>query len=355
MENYANAVFEELCLFPEFYARGYSNHKPHSVGITTFADGEIEAVLDLTIRGKDIFLFANSGRSMIDHDPAKAKIQLYNTVDAIRRCDPGRVILFEPYCSPARSDRAMGRSSVALWVHFKILANLGVNYILTYQLHSNKSKSIVDPTICSIEDIPATLQLMEFIASNYVKTKQKLDEEVKNNWLFCSVDSSGESMARDFALAFHTDFINSYKQRDYTRVNTIESVNILSSTDLGEKEIWIVDDMIDTGGSVEAILRSLAKKKVKSVHVAVIHPVFSHPALERFQTLYEEGLFEDIVTLDTIPRANLEKEYPFIKVVPSQRMSAQIVMRLHEGKSFSPFFDKFDIDRYLSQLSYQLF
>ena len=313
MESYAESVFKELCLFPEFYAKGYSNYKPHSVSVKTFADGEIEAVIDLTIREKDIFLFANSGRSNIEDDPARAKMQLYNAVDAIKRCDPRRIILFEPYCSPARSDRAMERSSVALWIHFKILASLGINHILTYQLHSNKSKSIVDPTICSIEDIPATLQLMEFIASNYVQTKQKLDEEVKNNWLFCSVDSSGESMARDFALAFHTDFINTYKQRNYTRVNTIESVNILSSTDLNEKEIWIVDDMIDTGGSVEAVLLALAKKKIKSVHIAAVHPVFSHPALERFQALYKKGLFEDIVVLDTIPRVDIERSLPLYK------------------------------------------
>ncbi len=353
-EEYAQSVFEELCLFPEFYARGYSNVKPYCIDIMTFADGEMEASVALTTRGNDVFLFSSSGRSSIEKNPANAKIELYNTIDAIRRGDPKRIILFEPYCSPARSDRAMGRSSVALWIHFKILVGLGVNYILTYQLHSDKSKTIIDPTQCSIEDIPATLQLMEYIAINHIKSLEYFNNHVHDNWLFCSVDAGGEKMARDFAKTFHTGVITSYKYRNYTTANTVESVKILTANPIGGKEIWIVDDMIDTGNSVEALLISLKKKKVKSVNIAVVHPVFSPPALNKLQKLHKKRLFDNILVLDTIQHdKNYKKNYPFIKTVSSHQLSAQIVMRVHEGKSLSPFFEPFDIDSFLRDLPYK--
>ena len=353
-DKYTQSVFEELCLFPEFYENYHKDSAPHLIKTKEFADGELEAVIDITLKGKNIFLFASSGRSHEVEDPSKAKMVLYHSIDAIKRAQPNSLVVFEPYCSPSRSDRTMGRNSVGLWIHYKFLMSLGVDKILTYQLHSDKSKTIIDPTISAIEDIPANVHMMEYITTHYIKSMDYLNSHVKDNWLFCSVDAGGEGFAQKFSKAFNTGLITTYKQRNYSKVNTVESVNILTATDLTDKEIWVVDDMIDTGGSVETLIRTLNKYKVKKVHLAVIHPVFSRPALEKLNRLYQQGLLHTVLVLDTIPHnIDYAKEYPFVRVVPSANLSAQIILRAHEQKSLSAFFEDFNIHNFLQELPYR--
>lgn len=349
---YTQKVFDELCLFPEFYSNHY--HQPYCIDIKNFADGEIEANIGITLRGKDVVFFVSSGRSFYEEDPAKAKMILYHCIDAIKRSQPRRLIVFEPYCSPARSDRSMGRNSVGIWLHYRFLENLGVNVLFTYQLHSAKSTSIIDPSVSIIEDVPASLQIMEYIASHHIRTIDYFDNYVKDNWLFCSVDAGGEGFARKFAEAFHTGLITSYKQRNYTQINTIESINILTATDLTDKEIWVVDDMIDTGASMEKLIRKLGEYNVKKIHVAIIHPVFSRPSLEKMMRLYEQGLLHTLLVLDTIPHEpEYHTKFPFMKVVSSEKLSAQLVMSIHEDKSLAPFFEAFNINNFLLQLPYR--
>lgn len=354
MENYTKQVFDELCLFPEFYANDYQHNQPYCIDIKTFADGEMEANINITLRGKDIVFFACSGRSYGESDPSRAKMIMYHCIDAIKRAQPKRLIVFEPYCSPARSDRSLGRNSVGIWLHYKILSNLGVNIMITYQLHSDKTKSMFDPVHTILEDVPASLQLMEYIATNHIKTIDYFNSYVKDNWLFCSVDAGGENFVREFSKTFQTGLITCYKQRNYSKVNTVDEVKILTATNIENKEIWIVDDMIDTGGSMEKLIRTLATHKVKKVHIAVVHPVFSRPSLEIMNRLYEQGLLHTLLVLDTIPHEpDYEKKFPFMKVVPSELLSAQLVIRLHENKSLSPFFDEFNINKFLLQLPYR--
>lgn len=352
--NYAQKVFQELCLFPEFYVHYHQYGPPYCINIKNFADGEIEASIDITLRGKDVIFFACSGRSYYEPDPAKAKMIMYHSIDAIKRAQPSRLMIFDPYCSPARSDRSIGRNSVGLWLHYKILMSLGIDSLLTYQLHSDKSKSIMDPNHSFIEDFPASIQLMEYITTNHIVTSDYFNTYVKNNWLFCSVDAGGEGFARLFSKAFQTGLITAYKQRNYSKVNTIESVNILTATNLENKEIWIVDDMIDTGESVETLIRTLGKHNVKKINVAVVHPVFSRPSLEKMNRLYQQGLLHTLLTLDTIPQEpDYHKTFPFMHVVSSQQLTAQIILRIHEDKSLSPFFEEFNINKFLSQLPYR--
>ena len=130
----------------------------------------------------------------------------------------------------------------------KILSSLGARQIVTYQLHSDKSKSMLDHTICVMDDIPALTLLKRYLCDVYIKSIEKLEQEVRSQWAFCSVDAGGEKLARVFANAFGAPLVIAHKQRDYSRVNAIESVNILSAEPVEGKALWIVDDMVDTAG-----------------------------------------------------------------------------------------------------------
>ncbi len=351
MKEYCARVAYHLETFPEFHASNQSREFVGRLNTVKFADGEMEVEVQTTLRGKDVFLFANGARNTLGLSVEENKLELYNTVDALRRSQAGRITLFETYCTSSRSDRTTRRNSVGFWVHYKTLISLGVDHILTYSLHSDKSRSVVDPTLCAIDDVPAMMLLKEYMTDTFIKTTQNLEEEVHKHWLFCSVDAGGEGVAKRYAQAFGTKLVIAHKQRDYNQTNTVDSINILSDTEIEGKEVWIVDDMIDTASSVYALVRELNKRKVSTVNIAVVHPVFSQPAVERLTKLHQEGLLANVVVADTITcPESLKSELPFLHVVSSARLSAEIIMRMHEEGSLSPFFDPFNAWEYLSSL-----
>ncbi len=351
MQEYASRVAYQLKTFPDFYTAANSIDFVGRLETVKFADGEMEVEVHTSLRGKDVFLFSGAGRNERGLSVEENKLELYHAIDALRRAQAGRITLFEPYCSSSRSDRTTRRNSVGFWVHYKTLVSLGVDHIITYQLHSDKSKTVVDPTLCAIDDVPADSLLSEYITDNFIRTSEYLGRHVHHEWAFCSVDAGGESAAKKYARSFGATLMIAHKQRDYNRTNTVESINILSDTEIEGKEVWIIDDMIDTAGSVFALVKELRKRKVGRVNIAAVHAVFSEPALERLLLLYNDGLLENLLITDTVSCSEeLRSQLPFLRVVSSAKLSAEIIMRLHEEKSLSPFFDEFDAVKYLSSL-----
>ncbi len=348
--DYAERVAYEMQTFPDFYRKGYAKSIMGDLKTVTFADGEMEVQLETSIRGKDVFLFGSAGRNAAGRTVEENKLELYHAIDAVRRSQPSRITFFEPYCSSSRSDRTTRRNSVGFWIHYKTLVSLGVDHIITYQLHSEKSRTVVDPTLCAIEDVPASPLIKQFITDEFIGSPEALRGAV-DDVLFCSVDAGGENEAKKYARAFGTKLVIAHKQRNYSKTNTVESVNILSDTELDGKAIWIVDDMIDTAGSVFTLVKELHSRNVASVNIAVVHPVFSDPAAERLTRLHDEGYLDNLVVVDTIEcPPEMQEQMPFLRVVSSARLSAEIVMHMHEEKSMSPFFDDFDPWHYVSRL-----
>ena len=239
----------------------------------------MEAEVGTSVRGCDVFLIAGGARSEAGISSEENKLETYHAVDALRRAQAQRITVFEPYCSPGRSDRLTRRNSVGLWLHFKVLISLGIDHYITFQLHSEKSKTFIDPALCVVDDIPAHALLQGFLCDHLVVNRARLHSEVRNNWLFCSVDAGGEALAKRFAASFGTKMIISHKQRDYSTANSVESISILTEDSVEGKTVWIIDDMIDTGDSVCKLVRELAKRSPAAINIAIVHAVFSPPAL----------------------------------------------------------------------------
>lgn len=351
MTDYAARVNHYLRTFNESQGCSIESDCEGQLHCVQFADGEMEVEVLSSLRGKDVFLFGACGRNSLNIDVNENKIELYHAIDAIKRSDAGRITLFEPYFSAARSDRTTRRNSVGFWVHSKTLMGLGTNHILTYQLHSDKSKTSIDPTLCAIDDIPATNLLMEYIAGTFVKDLNTLQNQVQEQWLFCSVDAGGEKLAKRYARAFGTRLVISHKQRNYEKQNTIDSITLLTDTTLMGKEAWIVDDMIDTGGSVATLATELRRQGVSRINIAVIHGVFSDPAIERLKILNAEGLLDNLLCTDTVEiTESLRQSLPFLHVVSSARHSADIIRRLHSEESLSPLFVDFNAAEYFASM-----
>ena len=303
---------------------------------------------EFLLEGKSVFLFSGASRNSDDIGVFENKMELYHSIDALRRAQANHITLFEPYCSCARSDRITRRNSVGFWVHYKILMSLGVDQIITYQLHSDKSKTIVDPTKCAIDDIPISNILMEYIAQKFVGSIANLHDHVQKNWIFCSVDAGSESLAKVFANNFGCPLMIAHKHRDYSRVNTVGSIDILTDTPIENRTVWIVDDMIDTAGSIEALVHELKKRNLATINIATAHAVLSSNAAERLRVLYNNKLLQDLVVTDTIYcDQNLQKQLPFMHLVPSTRLSAEVIMNMEAQRSTSAMFENFDVEKHL--------
>jgi ribose-phosphate pyrophosphokinase len=347
MRRYAASVATQLERFSAF--EDYLPYDAATEGliVTGFADGEMEVEVRPSVRGQDVYLLTSCTRNPEGIPGAECKMETYHAVDALRRAQARRVTVFEPYISAGRSDRTTRRNSVGLWVHFKTLIGLGVNHIITYNLHSDMSVSMVDPTTCFMDNIPALKLLKEHVARAYIRDQATHESVVKRDWVFCSVDAGGELLAKRFASSFGTDMVVAHKQRDYSVANTVHSTRILAGSSLEGKTAWVVDDILDTGRSVYRLIQELRTHGVRKVNIAVVHAVLSPPALQSLSELHRGGLLDTVVTTDTIPYAPGELErHGFISVVPSARLSTEVVHRLHRDASLSELFDPFRPDLY---------
>ena len=216
MRVYASQVIECLSKYISFSRITDQINGLELLNTDRFADGEMEVSVNNSIRGKDVVIFSSCARNEAGVDVEEAKIELYHAVDALIRCQTRRIIIFEPFISCSRSDRTSRRSSVGLWVHLKPLSSLGARHVITFQLHSDKSKTMLDPSVCAIDDIPALTLLKKYLCDTYIKTLSVLEGEVRNNWAFCSVDAGGEKLARIFANSFGAPLVVAHKQRDYS-------------------------------------------------------------------------------------------------------------------------------------------
>jgi ribose-phosphate pyrophosphokinase len=348
LAGYCREVSDALREYPRFSTSSEDSDIHGKLSVSKFADGEMEAEIGTSVRGCDVFLFAGGARGNAGLSVEENKIETYHAVDALRRAQAGRITVFEPYCSPGRSDRLTRRNSVGLWLHFKVLIGLGIDHYITFQLHSEKSKTFIDPALCDVDDLPARALLTKYICDHFIGTRARLHDEVRNNWMFCSVDAGGEALGKRFAASFGTGIVISHKQRDYSATNTVESINILTAEPIEGKTLWIVDDMIDTGDSICKLVRELARRSPASINIAVVHAVFSPPALERIAQLCAENLIGTIIVTDTIPcTMEIHRALPCIQVVSSTHLAAEIVFRLNSELALSPLLAEFNADDYL--------
>ena len=350
MRDYASRVVEHVVTYPCFSEFADRINGIDLLRTDLFADGEMEVAIKSSIRGKDIVLFSSCARNEAGIQTAEAKSELYHSTDALKRCGAHKIIVFEPFISCSRSDRTTRRSSVGLWVHLKILESLGASHIVTYQLHSDKSKAMIDPLLCMIDDIPALPLLERHLCDSHIPDTEALENIIRPCWAFCSVDAGGEKIARSFANAFGAPLVVAHKQRDYSTPNSVASISILSAQPLEDKVLWIVDDMLDTGASVERLIRSLEPLKPREINVITVHALFSAPAVQRLGGLAREGLLKRVIVTDTICSSDLlYRELPDITVVSSAELSARIIQNIIINSSMSTLMEPFDAAAYLKR------
>jgi len=276
-----------------------------------FSDGEFWVKYQENIRGKDIFLLQPT------HPPADNLMELLIMIDAARRASAASVTAVIPYYGYARQDR---KDQPRVAITSRLIANLlhaaSADRILTMDLHAAQIQGFFD--------IP-----VDHLYSSYVFTEH-FRAINRKNLVVVSPDVGGIALARAYAqrLGAGIAFIDKRRKRH----NVAEVMNLIGEVE--GKEVLVIDDMIDTGGTMCECIRELQQRGCGPVHIACTHPILSGPAIERLSEIE----FEEFVVSDTVPLHEKAIKSGMFTVLSTAEVFGEAIRRIHYGESLSVLF-----------------
>ena len=280
-----------------------------------FSDGEIFVNINETVRGSDVFVVQSTCSPVNDNF-----MELLIMIDALKRASAGRITAVVPYFGYARQDRkAKRRDPISAKLCADLITAAGADRVLTMDLHA--------PQIQGFFNIPVDHLLGQPILSNYYK---EMFEKDKENTVVVSPDLGSVTRARKFADNIDVPIAIVDKRRP--KANVSEVMNIIG--DIKDKNVILVDDMIDTAGTIVNGAKALVERGAKKVYACCTHAVLSGPAIERIQ----DSPISELLVLDTVPLTP-EKQIDKIKVLTASSFFAEAIERIYQDISVSTLFN----------------
>ena len=284
---------------------------PAEVG--KFSDGEISINLPRTVRGKDVFIIQSTSCPVNDN-----LMELLIMIDACRRASAGRITAVMPYFGYARQDRkARPRDPITAKLVADILTSAGADRVLTMDLHAAQIQGFFDIPVDHLYGAP--------LLARYFKSK--MDE----NWVVVSPDVGSVSRARNFAAKVNANMAIVDKRRP--KANAIEIMNVIG--DVKGKKCLMVDDMIDTAGTICQGAEALVKNGAEEVYACCTHGVLSGPAMERISA----SPIKQLAILDTIDMPENVKSNPKIKILSTAKLIANAITQIYSDHSLSEIYE----------------
>ncbi|MDC0840351.1 ribose-phosphate pyrophosphokinase [Limnoraphis robusta] len=277
-----------------------------------FADGELYIQIQESIRGCDVYLIQPCCHPVNDN-----LMELLIMIDACRRASARQITAVIPYYGYARADRkTAGRESITAKLTANLITQAGASRILAMDLHSAQIQGYFDIPFDHVYGSPVIL--------NYLASKQLSDIVV------VSPDVGGVARARAFAKKLNDAPLAIIDKRRQSH-NVAEVLNVIG--DVRGKTAVLVDDMIDTAGTISEGARLLREEGARQVYACATHAVFSHPAIERLST----GVLEEVIVTNTIP-ASPDKTFDQLTVLSVANLLGETIWRIHEDSSVSSMF-----------------
>lgn len=289
------------------------------VSSTQFSDGEIKINIDESIRGAHVYIIQSTSFPVNDH-----LMELLIMIDALKRASAKTINVVIPYYGYARQDRkAQSREPITSKLVANMITDAGADRVLALDLHA--------PQIQGFFDIPVDHLLGAPLLANYF-----LDNEMlQNDIVVVSPDHGGVTRARKLAEFIHAPIAIIDKRRP--KANVAEVMNIIG--DVKGKKAILIDDMIDTAGTITLAAQALQDAGATAVYACCTHAVLSGPAIERL----ENSIIQEVIVTDSIQLPE-EKMSPKIVQVSVSQLIAEAIKRIHENRSVSPLFqEKFTI------------
>ncbi len=278
------------------------------VELQIFSDGEMSPYFAESVRGCDVFLIQST------FGPSDNFMELLLMIDAAKRASSKYVTVVVPYFGYARQDRKdKPRVAIAAKLMANLLSAAGADRIMTCDLHADQIQGFFD---IPVDHLDGTTIFVPYLRS------LKLE-----NMIFASPDVGGVKRTRSFAKFFGADLVVCDKYRE--RANEVASMRLIG--DVRGKDLVMVDDLIDTGGTMCKAAALLKENGANSVRAVVTHPVLSGNAYENI----ENSVLEELVVSDSIP---LRKESSKISVLTLSDLFARAINNVHTHGSISSLF-----------------
>ena len=298
------ALTEAIC--------GYLQIEMGHLRLGSFSDGEIFCQIQDNVRGADVFIVQPTGR------PANESLmELLIILDAFRRASPTRVCVVMPYMGYARQDR---KDAPRVPITAKLVANLitsaGANRMLTIDLHAAQIQGFFDIPVDHLYAAPILIEAIR---------RKNLEKPV-----IVSPDAGGVERARAFAKRLKCDLAIMDKRRP--EANKAVIMNVIGEVD--GRDCIIIDDIIDTAGTLVGSAGALTERGARTVYAAGVHPVLSGPAVDRINS----STLEKVLVTDTLSLSENAAKSPKIEQLSLAVLLGEAIRRIHEGASVSSLF-----------------
>jgi ribose-phosphate pyrophosphokinase len=273
-----------------------------------FADGEFEPCYEETIRGSYTFIIQST------FAPADNLLELLLMVDAAKRASAYKVIAVMPYFGFARQDRKdRPRVSIGAKLIADMLSIAGIDRLITMDRHADQIQGFFN---VPVDHLSAVAMFIPHIKQMGLK-----------DIVIASPDTGGTKRANVFAKHLGTDMVICHKTR--TKANIIDSMTLIGEVE--DKDVIIIDDIIDTGGTIAKAADLMKSKGARSVRACATHAVLSGTAIERL----EASALDEILLTDTIPLHTTSAKITVLSCAP---LFADVIQRVFENKSISSSF-----------------
>jgi len=280
--------------------------------VKKFSDGEIFVEVKENVRGADVFVVQPTCTPVNDH-----LMELVIMVDALRRASARRITAVVPYYGYARQDRKNApRVPITAKVVAEMLMVVGVRRVLCMDLHAGQIQGFFN---IPVDHLYAAPVILEYIQNTF-----------GDNVIMVSPDAGGVERTRAFAKRLNSDLAIIDKRRE--RANECEAMHVIG--DVKGKTAILMDDMVDTAGTLCAGAKTLLDNGAKEVHACCSHPVLSGPAIERLSN----SELKSLVVTNSIPLSEPALKCDKIKVLSVSALLADAINRIHNEDSVSSLF-----------------
>lgn len=281
--------------------------------VRRFSDGEISVAIDESVRGVDVYVVQPTCLPVNDH-----LMELLIMIDAFRRASAARINAVIPYYGYARQDRkTRARDPITAKMVANIIVSAGADRVVTVDMHAGQIQGFFD---IPVDHLPGVPTLAEYLRN----------KGLKGEIVVLSPDLGGVTRARDLANRLEASIAIIDKSRP--EPNVAEIMNVIG--DIDGKSVVIVDDMIDTAGTITLASKVMLERGARDVYACATHPILSGPALDRLR----DAPLREIVVTNTIPIPE-EKKLPNMTVLSVAPLIGEAILRIHEDLSVSKLFD----------------